>query len=104
MLVRLHPTTSNRTTKTNTTPASATWSNKSGVDNNTQSGKRTTSASSEKRGHNSKHHSRRGSKQEGEPPPPRAPLSEGCAEPRPMLYGGGDEAAAIASRWDGFFP
>eukprot|EP00903_Cladosiphon_okamuranus_P019404 g17841.t1 len=83
---------------TNTTPGSATRSNKSGGDN-TPSGKRAISASSEKRGHSSRHHSRRGSKQEGKPPQLRTPLPEGCAEPRPMLYGGGDEAAAIASRF-----
>ncbi len=90
--------------KNNTTPASATWSSKSGGDPGPQAagGRRVTSAERGGRhsGRQQPHPRRKGSKQEGEPRPPTAPVPEGCGEPRPLLYGGGDEAAAIVSRWE----
>lgn len=88
------------TTQNITTPSSASRSNKSGGDNGTPMGGRRTT-SSERRG---RRYQGKGGKQGGEPVPPplRAPPPEGCGEPRPLLYGGGDEAAAIVSRWGGY--
>ncbi|CAM9498965.1 unnamed protein product, partial [Scytosiphon promiscuus] len=91
-----------RSSSNNTTPASSTRPGKLGGDsgnNSAGTGKRAASASSEHRGN--KHQRRPGSKQHEEEiaPAPKPPLPEGCGDPRPLLYGGGDEAAAIGSRF-----